>query len=236
MESEIMKEAIPYTDNVYKNPNNQNVIFNCRTREQPIYRLLDNKQWIDNFFDKGELSLSCILKFRNYPGEIQGDREEGSMSKWFYTDFGIRGLTYESGLNGYILCTSLQLTAKIKNDFNAVGAIKIINPTYFALEVMSKINDCTQTIKGKCNYVNSRAYKGQSEKMREILEQDDYLNNPLFQKELLNSTFEDELFLKRKLYESQDEYRMIWFKNEIISDAMLINCPEAIRHCQRIDF
>ncbi len=230
-------ESIPYIDSVFMNIDNPSIPYNWRTRKQPIYRLLNKKQWLDNFFDSGELNLSCFSKFRNYPNEIQGDREEGDALIWLKDKKGdTHAIKYEAGLNSYILCCSLELNERIIKDFNAIGAIKINNPTFFSLEVMSKIENCTQGIEGICNYEDSRIFHNKSEKLKSLLDNKDFINDPLFINQFLIETGENELFLKKNLYEYQKEYRMLWFTTNKIEESIIIKCPDAIRFCERINF
>jgi hypothetical protein len=232
-----MEDYITYTDHIFKNITDPEVLVNWRVRKQPAYRLLDKKQWLDNFFSDGEIVLSCLSKFRNYPDEIRGDKEEGDAMIWFENDRGdTHAFKYESGLNSYILCTTLELTDKVIKDFNAVGAIKIHNPTYFAAEIMQALAGCQHGIEGQCVYDDSRVYRGYSDKMKEILSSDNYLNHPSLRNELMNAACERELFLKLKKYESQNEYRMFWIVDQPVDSNLVIKCPEAIRFCERIDF
>ena len=109
-------------------------------RHNPVFRLLDNKVYLDNFFSKGELLLSCFTKFKEYPNEIQGDKSEGQAMLFAKTtqDKSI-GLYFNSASNAYILSTTKSLDNKVIQDFKAVGAIKIKNPTAFAVEVSNRI-------------------------------------------------------------------------------------------------
>jgi len=208
-----------------------------RVRKKPVYRLLDNKQWLDNFFTDGELALSCLSKFRNYPDEIRGDREEGDAMIWFENDKGdTHAFKYESGLNSYVLCTTLELSDKVIKDFNAVGAIKIHNPTYFAAEIMQTIPDCQQGLEGDCIYDDSRVYQGYSDKMKAILSSNNYLRHPALIQELITAACERELFLKLKKYENQNEFRMLWIVDQEVGANLIIKCPNALRFCERIDF
>jgi hypothetical protein len=46
----------------------------------------------------------------------------------------------------------------------------------------------------------------------------------------------DELFIKEMHYRDEDEYRIIWFTGSNVKDSLLVQCPEAIQFCERIDF
>jgi hypothetical protein len=230
-------DYITYTDHVYQNSFNPKASVNWRVRKQPVYRLLDNKQWLDNFFSNGELALSCISKFRGYGDEVRGDEEEGDAMIWFENENGdTHAFRYESGLNSYILCTTLELSDRVIADFGAVGAIKIHNPTYFAMEVGQSISGFQQGIEGQCIYVESRVYRGYSDKMKEVLRTDNYLSNPLLRDEIMTVACERELFIKFKKYESQREYRMIWFVDHSPNSNLFIKSLGALRFCERIDF
>lgn len=114
---------------------------------------MDDKRWIDNFFEKGELQLSCFNKFRHYPNEIQGDAREGDAMCWFDDGNGnTHAFKYEAGLNSYVLSTTETLTDKVISDFKAVGAIKITNPTNFGMEISKRISFCNAGLEGRCNY------------------------------------------------------------------------------------
>jgi len=232
-----MREFINYTDNHYLNADDPINDFAWRDRKQPVYRLLDNKKWLDDFFERGELALSCFLKFIHYPDEIRGDKEEGDAMVWFENTKGDTiAVKYQTGENCYVLCTTMTLNDKIISDFNAVGAIKIHNYTFFGLEVMRAIKNCYQGISGRCNYKSSRVFNSSSEYMKTIIDRGDHANNAEFYDELLRITSEYELFLKLKKYEYQDEFRLIWFSNLKVNESIIIKCPEALRHCERIDF
>jgi len=232
-----MQDYITYTDHSFINTQHHGKQVNWRVKKQPVYRLLDNKQWLDNFFNTGELALSCFSKFRNYSDEIRGDKEEGDAMIWFENAKGdTHAFKYESGMNSYILCTTMELTEQVIKDFNAVGAIKIHNPTYFGAEVMQVIPGAQQGIEGKCIYDDSRVYRGYSDKMKALLSSGNYLDHPSLRDELMMAAGERELFLKLKKYESQDEYRMLWFVDSSVDSNLFVKCPGAIRFCERIDF
>src|SRR6476661_3312098 len=184
-----------------------------KVKRDPICRLLDKKEWLDNFFNNGEIFISCFNQFRGYENEIQGDANEGEALCWFEDDKGnTHGLQYEAGLNSFILSTTTELTEQSKADFRAVGAIKIVNPTAFALALARKLPFCTSGTEGKCNYQEGRVFKLKNyEKLAELIKKPEYFLNPDFQLELLTLTQEFELFLKKKKYESQNEYRLVWF-------------------------
>lgn len=124
-----------------------------KIKRDPIFRLLDKVEQLNNFFNKGEIFISCFSQFREYENEVQGDKNEGKALCWFKDEKGnTHGLQYEAGLNSFRLSTTTSLTEQNKKDFKAVGAIKIVNPTSFALEIAKKLPFCEACSEGQCNY------------------------------------------------------------------------------------
>lgn len=223
---------------IYYNEHTLHSQMNWRVKSNPVYRLLDNKQWLDNFFQKGELLLSCFSRFRLYPNEIQGDKREGD-GFCYYEDYDgtTRGFKYESGMNSYIMSTTEKISEKIITDFNAVGAIKILNITNFAIEISKRISFCYSGLEGRCNYSDSRVFRiNDSKKIAELFKERNFEVDQEFAYELQTMTKEYELFQKAKSYEDQSEYRLIWFTKDPVTSSLNILCPEAIEYCERIDF
>lgn len=221
---------IYYNEHVYHSQ------MNWRIKSNPVYRLLDNKQWLNNFFEKGELLLSSFSKFKLYPNEIQGDKREGDGMCYFEDSNGTtHAFQYEAGMNSFILSATEKIIEKIIKDFQAVGAIKILNTSLFALEISKKISYCYSGLEGRCNYSDSRVFKiNDNKKIAEMFAVKDYKVDQEFGYELQLLTKEYELFLKAKSYEDQNEYRLIWFTKEMVTSSLTIICPEAVEYCERI--
>lgn len=212
------------------------ISFDWNVKIEPVYRVLDNTKWMENFFETGELMLSCFNKFRNYPNEMQGDKNEGEGIVGGVDDKGNHNyIIYESGLNAFIMSNTTELTKEVINDFNGKCAIKIHNPTLFALEISKKLPFVNSGLEGKCTYVRSRVHTLEKEKaenraFQNIDFQNDYDKNERFSE----ITLGNELFLKLEKYKHQNEYRLIWFSDSKLNDSIFIKCPEAIRFCEKI--
>ncbi|MDD3740592.1 MAG: hypothetical protein PHH30_05060 [Bacteroidales bacterium] len=207
-------------------------------RREPIYRLLDNNIWIENFFNNGELMLSCYNNFRKNPDEMQGDKSEGT--------FMITGkdckknhhvILGDSGLNSFVMSTTNLITDQVIRDFNAKCAIKIINPSFFAMEIARKLPFVQSGVEGKCIYVDFKSISLENE-----IEEYEFFNGGEIQNDLKTSiemqklTKGNEMFLKSNKYSHQNEYRLIWFSVMEIKESILIKCPEAIPFCEKIIF
>jgi len=209
-----------------------------KVKQNPVYRLLDNSQWLDAFFERGEIQLSCFQKFKHYPNEVQGDPNEGGALCWFDDLEGnTQGFKYEAGFNSYILSTTIEINDKIVGDFNAQGAIKILDTTAFALEISKRVHFCVGGMEGVCEYASGRAFHLKNNlKLREMMKIEGAVNTRQFRNELQIQTAEYELFLKEDKYQYQNEYRLIWLSGEKIDDSKIFECPEALQYCERIDF
>ncbi len=209
-----------------------------RVKKNPVFRLLDNIQWVDNFFSYGEIQLSCFAKFRQHPNEAQGDIREGNALCYFEDKKGNTiGIQYESGLNSLVLSTTEQLTDRVISDFKAVGAIKILDTTNFALEISKKLNFCFGGLEGRCQYEDGRAYLLKNYKqLADLYKKHGEINSTEFKYMLQSMTNEYEVFLKTKAYEYQNEYRLAWHTNEVVISNLIIRCPEAKVYCEKVVF
>tara|TARA_R110000751_G_scaffold125869_3_gene227617 strand:+ start:8428 stop:9090 length:663 start_codon:yes stop_codon:yes gene_type:complete len=207
-------------------------------KKEPIYRILDDVKWMENFFETGELMLSCFNNFKSYKDEMQGDLEEGHGVLGNTDEKGnVSAYIYDSGSNAYVMSTTTVLTDIVKKDFKGKCAIKIMHPTYFALEISKKLPYVLSGLEGHCDYLNTRVHFLEKEvEYKKSFEKLDFENDrnsiELF-KEMTNGK---ELFLKDKKYRHQNEYRLIWFSKEYVNESVVIKCPEARSFCEPLTF
>lgn len=205
-------------------------------KRDPVYRLLDNPEHLDNFFSTGQLMLSCFETFKKNPNEMRGDPDEGNgiVGEFGNGEFN-KHIIYEGGKNAYILSTTTEPSPQTIMDFNAIGAIKINSPMFFGLEISKKLPFVNSGIEGRCNYENSRVkfMEGDKGKFLNTINAED-LQNPYVRERFQQLTLGQEIFLKLKKYEYQQEYRFVWFSKFEVSKSMLVNCPEAVQFCEKI--
>ena len=198
---------------------------NWAIRRDPVFRLLDDEKWADNFFKTGELLISCFDKFKNYPDEMQGDKEEGKgIIRGEDSARNLHLILYDSGDNAFIMSTTTKIGKQVVDDFKAKCAIKINNPTEFALEIAKKLPFVLGGIEGNCVYDEHKILK-----FKKNIEE-----YAFFKDALREQTREYELFLKLEKYKHQNEYRFVWFSDKIVKDSYIVNCPEAIEFCEKI--
>jgi len=179
--------------------------------------------------------ISCFENFKKNPDEMQGDKDEGNA---LVGEFGNgktnKHIIYESGLNAYVMSTTNEINEQVIKDFGAVGAIKINNPTMFAMEIAKKLPFVNDGVEGNCNYESSRIHflQGQSAKSLNTLD----FNSPESKYQFQELTMGMELFLKLEKYKHQKEYRFVWFSDYKVDSSILISCPEIVNLCEKIVF
>ncbi|AZA88347.1 hypothetical protein EG349_17000 [Chryseobacterium shandongense] len=205
-------------------------------RIKPIYRILSNEVYLNDFFEKGNLFISCFNNFKNYKDEMQGDSSEGDALVGGFTEKGDGNfIVYEGGVNAFILCATNNLTEDVIKDFNGVGAIKINNPALFAIEIARKLPFVLTGVEGDCIYDDSKAHILKEEKNK-IFQNINFKNPAEIQHKILQITTGIEIFTKYKKYEHQQEHRLVWFSERAVESGIVINCPEAVEHCEKILF
>lgn len=215
-------------------PNSLSFHINWNLKREPVFRLLDNVIWLNNFFETGELMLSCFSNFRKYSDEMQGDSREGEMMIGGYDENTKKSnhIIYESGLNAYIMSTTNILSDEVIKDFNAKCAIKINHPTLFALEISKRLPFVNSGLEGNCDYTSSKNHYFHTD-IKEFNEME-FTNNPNSHEIINKIMMGKELFLKLDKYKHQQEYRFIWFSQEKINGSIIIKCPEAIQYCEKL--
>lgn len=205
-------------------------------KSTPVYRILDNTQWLKNFFEKGEIQVSCFEVFRNYKDELRGDISEGTGNVVFNMDKSTNVLGYETGSNAFILSTTKELNDQVLNDFNGKCAIKINDPTMFGLELSKKLPFVNSGLEGNCDYVESKINFLERHVGTEFLS--DFIKgkrDPEFNHSFRALTMGMELFAKHRKYCHQREYRFIWFGEAKITENYIVYCPELTQYCEPVE-
>lgn len=202
----------------------------------PVFRLLSKVEYVDTFFETGELLISTLARMKEYDNPIQGDSGEGSGQYITEDEKGtVHIIGYDTFENSYVLCTTTQLNDRIVDDFNAVGAIKINDPTQFGAAIMKRIPNSIAGGEGFCDYVDYRStwFRKGTKGNTAILK---FAQDKKYAHHLVELSSGMEAFKKPLEYEYQKEYRFIWGIDRNDPDPMVVTCPEAIEYCERIDF
>lgn len=202
----------------------------------PVYRLLSDIKYIEDFFENGNIYLSSFNNFKNYEDEMQGDKTEGNnLVGGFNGKDASHYISYEGGVKAYVLCATNYLNENVKKDFKGVGAIKINDPVNFGKEIARKLPYVTTGIEGDCIYGDSKI-QTLEEEQNKIFQNIDFQNPTMIREEITQLTLGVEMFMKHKKYEHQDEHRLLWFSEVEIQNGILVHCPEATKYCDKIIF
>lgn len=202
----------------------------------PIYRIVGKKEHLDDFFDNGNIFISSFENFKSYDDEMQGDISEGqSLIGGFDKDGNGNHIFYEGGVNAFILCTTNILSESVIKDFNGVGAIKITNSVLFAREIAKKLPFVSTGIEGDCIYVDSKVQHLAGEQ-NELFQKINFADPHMINQNVTALSSGIELFMKYRKYEHQQEHRLAWFSERKIKRGIVVSCPEAIEHCEKIVF
>lgn len=201
-----------------------------------------DEKYIDDFFENGNIRLSCFNVFHNYEDEIRGDSKEGSNSYYGLDKENENTIMIRmsSGHNTYVLSSSLILNENLMNEdnFKTDGVFKIKNTYEFGASIANRLANFKRGLEGGCQYVNQRIVKREIGELNlDDMKVDDGSGSIDMQK-LMNKSeaFNDisRFFLKEFSYSYQVEYRHLWFMNHKVKDHIIVTCPEAVKHCERI--
>jgi hypothetical protein len=210
-----------------------------------VYRYM-NKKYIDNFFEKGILRISSFRKFREYPDEIRGDKNEGGGGVLGTSDksgFQFHVMT-QTGNDAYMLSGSTIESENLMKTFGTDGYFRITKPIEFCVAISNSINGSNRLLQGICNYRDQRIIK----KLITGLDIKDFIGpegtiiiGGQKGNQRINEIIEngiDLMFLKEKSYQNQSEYRFIWTINtqfNKIEEFIDVECKEAVQYCERIE-
>lgn len=202
----------------------------------PVYRIVGENEYLDDFFENGNIFISSFENFKSYDDEMQGDISEGqSLIGGFDKEGNGNHIFYEGGVQAFILCTTNILSEAVIKDFNGVGAVKINNSVLFAREIAKKLPFVSTGIEGDCIYVDSKVQHLAGEQ-NELFQKINFADPRMIHQKVTALSSGVELFMKYKKYEHQQEHRLAWFSEKKIKRGIVVNCTEAIEHCEKIIF
>jgi len=211
----------------------------ARSYDLPIYRMLSNRKYLEDFWHSGALRIRTLSACKKHEG-LQGDTLEGDNTLWSTRPDGTTIITgYEVGADAYILCGTVANTPENRKEFKAewTGAIKITDPYRFGLAIGAAIPGVTHGAAGYCIYKEARIQHlvdGTPEALAHA--SIDFKAGKDLHK-FRTAAPGDEIFLKTLEYQSQEEFRFAWYRSGAIAvDFVDIVCPAALEFCEPIWF
>jgi hypothetical protein len=203
-----------------------------------IYRY-ENQQWIDRFFETGEIKLSSFLQYSKYEDNQLGDKSEGSAINFGLTENNMTISTVTNiGSDFYCFCTSTQLKKELLNTFNRNCVFRIKDPINFMMQIEMSLKNIIEVLFGNCIYLEKKSIV----KKVPSLELDKMANSDgsgISMEKMMSRVFQiggiEQLFLKKLIHQEQNEYRLLWKTDRIVTDPIIIECPEAIKFCEKVE-
>lgn len=198
-----------------------------------VFRLME-RQYVERFFDTGELLLSSFDRFSSHPDEERKDEEgkniivgRGNSS----TVFAVTG----HGNDAYVLCsTACQPTEDLMQAFKADAAIQIFDSTAFASVVTKHIPGVRQGFEGYCYYTDRSVECKITDFDIDHLKshpEDKNLDLNRLSGFILNMAGLSVFFRKRVRFRHQLEYRWVWVTSRKTAETLVVHVPEAREFC-----
>lgn len=207
--------------------------------QYPFLYRYEDEEYVDRFFQAGEIMISSFQVYKTYPDNQLGDTEEGK-SKTFEESRNLpllksfaKGHT-QAGNNSYCFCTSTNLDPALLNIFRRNSVFRIKEMTGFAVELANAINESTgQIFFGNCDYLSERNITNRLGEMKLSFLPDDpsipgetFFSMTVFGNKLL--------FMKTIKYQGQCEYRIILPTTTAVTASAILKCPGAVNYCERV--
>jgi hypothetical protein len=199
-----------------------------------LYRY-ENQNFIDHFFETGELMISCFSQYIKHPDNELGDSGEGSVVSHVHSDSASIFSVYAVGSNAYTFCLSTILSKTLIEKFSRNSVFMIKDVVGFMHEIQRSIPRVNEMLLGNCIYAPDRTLSIKKEFTINDIETDG--GSPTFSLDKILSINNDPeaFFIKKLKYQHQNEYRLIWNTDRLVKEPLIINCPEAIKYCEKID-
>ncbi len=200
-----------------------------------VYRY-ENAQWIDEFFDTGRLRLSSFAQFAKYPDEARGDPNEGSAFCYGEAPNDRCVIVQQTqGMTSAVFCCSHRLDRDLQNAFQRNSVFEIINTVAFAHEISRQIPGFRQGYEGSCIYRSD----GRISRKVDIDWENYKLPDGNIDMRLMTDSMQalggaELILLKRKQYENQQEYRLLWELDMLPGDFIDVAAPMARQYCRRV--
>lgn len=200
-----------------------------------VYRYME-QQWVDKFFETGELMLTSFTRCSSHCDEQRADEFEGMT---LVVGRGPGNLRIESqvrmGADFYLLCTSVRGDESLMREFGCDGFFRINDTFGFALAIAKKLGGFLRGFEGMCSYTDrlvierpipaglTALFDGS---MPAALERQAAA--------VMQIAGVDALLAKRTAYANQFEYRLLWNVDHDVTDTIVVRCPEAVQFCEKI--
>lgn len=189
--------------------------------QEPIIKL-SKKEYVDAFFESGELQLGCFNYYRKYDHTEIGDNQEGTATLLAKIDSGVIGGKYGSGFNQYMFCTYIGIPDRETMENLECDSGFIINdPIGFSNAIAESIC-AASSIFGRCVYYPHKAILGFPK---------DVVNPNKLSHESGKIVTAAQYFIKPERYSYQKEFRFLWEQSLDVNERKIFDCSSARQYC-----
>jgi hypothetical protein len=203
-----------------------------------LYRY-ENKEYVDKFFETGEILISNFSTYKKYKDNQLGDATEGNtLNVGLSENDRSMGSVTSVGATAYSFCTSTNLDEAYFPIFSRNSAFRIKDPINFMREIERTLGRVTEAYYGNCIYLDKKIIQKNVPSF-ELNDLKDNIEPDKVSFDKLMSLMEpiygpEQFFIKKMDYQAQNEYRFIWLTDRQVSEPKIIHCPEALKFCERI--
>jgi len=224
------------------------VDFKSTIAHNPLFRYLDS-QFVDSFFDSGELLLTTYRRCRAHEDLVRRDDREGKFNYYMTHENSAIAIMRIVGDRSYMLCTSSLASRNLAERFRTDSHFVIEDPSGFC-DAISAALPGLQTVKhGPCEYLSERSEtkllsapiqpnmtkilaaiaSGEPSDLEELFNE----MHQDFSRRFDDQTTDVSYFAKPNTFAGEEEFRMIWTMDEELDDGKIIYCPDARQFCKR---
>jgi hypothetical protein len=146
------------------------------------------------------------------------------------------GIFHAQGFDAFVLCVSTRLHEDLKARFGRDSVFAIESTLQFAIEVARQLPGFKGGMEGNCIYrTDPIIQRGIQFDLEKYKRPDGTLDMAMLQDANAELGGPERLLLKRKQYEDQNEYRLLWSVDATNGEYIDVHCPRAIQYCRRID-
>jgi hypothetical protein len=193
------------------------------------------QQYIDDFFQRGELRLSSFAAFGQLPNERRDPDEGRNRIVVKGKDFQFHAVM-RNGLNSYILCAST-IATPIESLKPGEGIFRIRDTAEFGVAIASRLPTFCDGLEGHCEYGDVRSIEHvQSDFSLATLRasnQSDELDLDKMMA-IARTGGAKVFFVKRSEFRPESEYRFVWNVHDDTGPFIDIVCPNARQYCEKI--
>lgn len=198
-----------------------------------VFRMM-NRQYVQQFFETGELMLSSFTRFSLHTDEERKDQEGKNVLVGRGNASTVLAAT-QHGSDAYIMCSAAcRPSIELMHAFGADAAIQIFDTTSFGSVIAKHIPGVRQGFEGYCYYSDTSLEVKLNDFDIEHLKahpEDQNLDLNKIGGPVLNMAGLSVFFRKKTRFQHQLEYRWVWTTSQTTIDTLVIHAPEAREFC-----